>query len=997
MEKHNPDAQLTGDLTVAEGDELRDPLEVLADQFTRRCRAGESPSIEEQVQRYPQWEQEIRDLFPMIAAMERLKRQKERSSSGHASLGAVRLESLGDYRIVREIGRGGMGIVYEAVQESLHRRVAVKVLPQQLLLDPKHLMRFEREARTAARLHHTNIVPVFGTGEDDGFHYIVMQYIRGISLDNFSAPSRTNPKPSDETETGSLNVVTPGLEKSSSNHQPTQESGHGELTALFRDCRKVCALGLQAAEALAYAHAQGVLHRDIKPANLLLDTDGNLWITDFGVAKIVGTIQETRTGDTVGTLRYMAPEQLAGKPDVRSDIYSLGLTLYELLCLRPAFDATVHSQLMHQVLHEAPPRLRSLRPDVPRDLETIVLKTIARKPEDRYQTVSELVGDLQKFLSDRPISARRPSAAELLWRWCRRNPAVATLASLSLSLLVTVAVVASYGYAKTRAANKRVENAYQAELSAREKADETANLALEVLDRIFENYAPTRTMQVHEMNVAIDDDQEVTIPNQPALSDETATLLENMLEFYDRLALRGGNETPLRQKVARANRRVGQIHQSLGNWEDAKAAYQQAALVYEELTAESSEQSSFVIDLAGIHNEIGAIFEAAGDHEQARLSYRRAMELLAPTLENRDDSESAFELARTYYLLGRRSRPEVPVGPPHPPERHRHPNGEHSPNVSPPRRRSDPDSEEWIQQAIAQLQTLREKNPANPEYKHLLALCYRQLPPARGESRDRRSMDFDQRATQLLEELVKDYPSVAEYRYDLSETYAGADMGRPFRNREEHEFQEDRLRRALSLSQDLVREHPNVPEYSAAQVHILYRLAHLLHDPRRGPGPPGHRHRQNGRGNDDPLDEAERLLRQALKLQMAQVERFPDLPSNRGWLAILQRDLAIVLRDRGDIVAAREMIESSVDGFTALLESDSQNEVFHGPLARAYQDLAEILSETGEETEAIQAEQKAEQHRAQLPRSMRPGPHGHPRDPHRRRRPRGRLRHRDRP
>jgi tetratricopeptide (TPR) repeat protein len=287
-----------------------------------------------------------------------------------------------------------------------------------------------------------------------------------------------------------------------------------------------------------------------------------------------------------------------------------------------------------------------------------------------------------------------------------------------------------------------------------------------------------------------------------------------------------------------------------------------------------------------------------------------------------------------------------------------------------------------------------EKNPENPEYKHLLALCYRQQPPDHENSGGYRSFKSDQRATRLLEELVKDFPNVAEYRYDLSETYAQADVRRPFHNRDERTAAEDRLRRALSLSRELVRQHPNVPDYSAAQVYILQRLAHMLHGPPGGPGPPG---RRNQQADPDRLDEAEQLLRQALALQTAHVQRFPESPSNRGWLAIVQQNLAIVLRDRGDVEAARTMIESAISGFTDLVSSDPQNQIFHGPLAKAYEDLAEILTETDDDNSATVAEEKAEQHRALLPQTMRRFQDDRRRGPERHRRRRGRGRPRGRP
>ena len=164
---------------MSESDEELDPLEALAVDFMERQRRGESPSVAEYAARHPELAAEIEEVFPTIAVMEQLKVHKEHESGARVSLGGIRLERLGDFRILGEIGRGGMGIVYEAYQESLGRHVAVKVLPRQTLLDPQHLRRFQREAQTAARLHHTNIVPVFGVGEHDGFHYIVMQLIEG--------------------------------------------------------------------------------------------------------------------------------------------------------------------------------------------------------------------------------------------------------------------------------------------------------------------------------------------------------------------------------------------------------------------------------------------------------------------------------------------------------------------------------------------------------------------------------------------------------------------------------------------------------------------------------------------------------------------------------------------------------------------------------------------------------------------------------------------------
>src|SRR5262249_28725733 len=197
----------------------------------------------------------------------------------------------------------------------------------------------------------------------------------------------------------------------------------------------VARVGIQVAEALAYAHAQGILHRDIKPSNLLLDAKGTVWVTDFGLAKAEESEGLTQTGDIVGTLRYMAPERFDGRSDPRSDVYGLGATLYELLTLHPPFREPNRVKLIEQVLHESPTPPRQLDRRIPRDLETVVLKAMAREPGQRYTTADQLAEDLRRFTADRPILARRPGAAERAWRWCKRNPVMAALVAAVAALL----------------------------------------------------------------------------------------------------------------------------------------------------------------------------------------------------------------------------------------------------------------------------------------------------------------------------------------------------------------------------------------------------------------------------------------------------------------------------------------------------------------------------------------------------------------------------------
>ena len=331
----------------------RDPLELLAAEFMDRLRQGQHPSAEEYAVQHPELAEEIRELFPTVAMTERLKAREEQTSGGRATLGAAQLSRLGDFRIIREIGRGGMGVVFEAEQESLKRRVAVKVLPRQALLDEKHLKRFQREAQIAANLHHTNIVEVFGVGEQDAFHYYVMQFIEGVGLDVVVPALAKVINASVQSEAASVSPAPESSDLADAVRQLLGEEGFEQKTLLSEYWQSVARIGWQAAEALSYAHSQGVLHRDIKPANLLLTPQGAVWLTDFGLAKAAQSDDLSLSRDLVGTLRYMPPEQFRGQTDHRSDIYSLGLTLYELLALRPAYVESDQSKLMQRIMESS--------------------------------------------------------------------------------------------------------------------------------------------------------------------------------------------------------------------------------------------------------------------------------------------------------------------------------------------------------------------------------------------------------------------------------------------------------------------------------------------------------------------------------------------------------------------------------------------------------------------------------------------------------------------
>jgi WD40 repeat protein len=401
-------------------------VEVL-DAYLAAAQEGRAPTREELLAAHPEL---AADLETCLASLEFI-RQASLSASplvGHPTAiegdqGDSGLGDLGDFRILREVGRGGMGVVYEAVQRSLNRRVALKVLPFAAAMDPTQLRRFQTEALTAAQLHHTHIVPVYSVGCERGVHYYAMQFIEGQTLAQLIA-ERTWMEDGSATDAAARKGVSP---------TPSPSARSREFFRL------VATLGIQAAEALDHAHKVGVVHRGIKPANLLMDREAHLWITDFGLARLQDDAGVTMTGDLLGTLRYMSPEQALAKRgylDHRTDIYSLGVTLYELLTLRPAIDGRDRQEILASIAHDDPIPPRRIQPAIPRELDTILLKAMSKEPQSRYATAQELADDLRRFWEHRPIRARRPGLVERAAKWARRYRGVVAAAGIILILAV---------------------------------------------------------------------------------------------------------------------------------------------------------------------------------------------------------------------------------------------------------------------------------------------------------------------------------------------------------------------------------------------------------------------------------------------------------------------------------------------------------------------------------------------------------------------------------
>jgi serine/threonine protein kinase len=352
-----------------------------------------------------------------------------------------------DFRILRKVGHGGMGVVYEAEQLSLKRRVALKVLPGWAALDPRRLQRFKTEAQAAARGSHEHIVHVYGVGCESGVHYYTMELIEGSSLADIiqelqyqagldvSANQPTCPYPPPPATMFSPGPISPAL-------AALLKDGPVNSRAFFQSMAR---LGAEAAEALEHAHQKQIVHRDVKPGNLLVDGRGSLWVADFGLAQMPSDTRLTQSGELLGTLRYMSPEhaRTPDRVDHRTDVYSLGATLYELLTLQPAITGRDQETILHQIAQDDPRPPRRLNHQIPRDLETIVLAALAKAPEGRYASAREMAEDLRLFMQDLPIKRRPEANLRWLGRKVRRH-AVGILLGLAVFLVSALFVVIAY-------------------------------------------------------------------------------------------------------------------------------------------------------------------------------------------------------------------------------------------------------------------------------------------------------------------------------------------------------------------------------------------------------------------------------------------------------------------------------------------------------------------------------------------------------------------------
>jgi eukaryotic-like serine/threonine-protein kinase len=558
---------------------------------------------------------------------------------------------LGDFRILREIGRGGMGIVYEAEQVSLDRRVALKVLPFAAALDGKQLQRFKNEAQAAAHLHHTHIVPVHAVGCERGVHYYAMQFIEGKTLAAMITelrclaglpPVRGAASPGSSSTTDGQRTVAhlpalwsdDGLVPEIRRGGPCETLPEPRPTVLTRRSGKnsaffetVARLGEQAAEALEHAHRQGVIHRDIKPANLLVDAPDHLWVTDFGLARCLQSEAGlTGTGDLVGTLRYMSPEQALAKPfliDHRTDIYSLGVTLYELLTLEPAYGGRDRQEVLRQIAFEEPRSPRRVNPTIPVELETIVLKAMAKEPAARYATAQELADDLRRFLDKKPIQARRPTLMERARKWAQRHRPVVLTVLLLLVLAVPVQGVSTFliWQEKMRTQEALAETNRQ-KAAAQNQSDRAEANFLDLVSAAREFLALTQDGRWDRLT----------------RKEMRTQMAEKLLEFFKRIRNQRNWDQAARFERAWAYLLTANICRVHDRSAEATLNYRESVKLFEKLVEQFPDNPVYRKDLAHAYHGLGLHLACAEGAKAACTALEKAAEAYDKAMQCKPDS-----------------------------------------------------------------------------------------------------------------------------------------------------------------------------------------------------------------------------------------------------------------------------------------------------------------------------------------------------------------------
>jgi serine/threonine protein kinase len=684
-------------------------LDLIYNEILLREEIGESPHVDEYLVRFPDLACELKLQFDIEKAIHSTSGIHGQDHSTVFSTDSERSEptaspSVRGYEILGELGRGGMGVVYKARQLRLNRIVALKMILAGDHASPEAGLRFLAEAESIARLHHPHIVQIFAFGDCDGRPYFEMEYVAGGSL----------------------------AERLDGTPRPPREAARLVETL---------------ARAIHEAHQLGIVHRDLKPANILLSADGVPKIADFGLAKCLNVDNAlTRTHLIVGSPSYMAPEQ-AGQSTTpigpAADVYSLGAILYELLAGRPPFQAATVLETLEQVRLDQPIAPSRLQPKLPRDLVTICLKCLEKEPSRRYPSAIDLADDLKRFEAGQTIRARPVGSFERVWRWCRREPIVA---SLAIALLVGLIGVATQWWRAESHLSDALYERGRAEESRRRQIE--ANCALELsieAERTTRRRAQTRfDAAMKALNEFDSITNDPALLRDPQLEALRGKLLRTELGFYKELqaSLEEDASSEARLALSDASMRVAYLSWELGLQEEALATYRQALVLVEQLAAASPSDSKLQAALATCYTRIGFTLRTRGNSAQALAPYERAREI-QEKLAREDPADPHLQETFSWTLsnigvieqdLGRLAEAI---------QLHEH--------------------------TIAIHNGLVKMHPTNPRYRSDLAWCWRYLCMAhftRGDSAS--ALELAERAAVVHEELVAAHREDVEFRWRLA-------------------------------------------------------------------------------------------------------------------------------------------------------------------------------------------------------------------------------------
>jgi len=812
---------------------------------------------------------------------------------------------FGDYELLEEIARGGMGVVYRARQRSLNRLVALKMIGTGRSASALELRRFRIEAEAAAQLEHPAIVPIYEVGEHDGFAYFSMQFIEGGSLEDCLARFR-------------------------------------------KDVRSAARLIVTVARAVHHAHRHGILHRDLKPANILLDSTGQPHITDFGLAKRItpdepmqslfagepparrtSTQAMTQLGVIVGTPNFMPPEQAdprRGPVTIAADVYGLGAVFYTLLTGRPPFTGESTIGVLMQVVAEPPPAPRRSNPKVDHDLEFICLKCLEKTPERRYASAEDVARELERWLAGEPIKARPVSALGRTWKWARRRPTAAALVVVSAVAALALTIGGLwYG--------DRLRGALQEARQGRDAAQRNYLLAARA---------------VEDMVRRMEDE---TLPALPAVERVRRAVLLDALEFNKQFLAERDEDPKVCFEAGKAYRRVGGIHRLLGQLDQALSACDSARALQQAACQQLAHDPEPRRELAVVEQQRGSLLDTVGQLEEAEQAFLAAQRLREELLQSHpDDAESQRQLARIQAdlgsLLGELGRTDEA-------ERSLHRAVEISARLA----KEHPDTarhlfeqarslgslgrvvadsgrprlaEPSFRKAVELCAHLAGQHPTEPQYRKGLARARVNLGAllawsVRAPRRLAEAEEELSEARDLCRKLVEDFPDVPEYRQELASSLVNFGLATRDQPGRKRQAAEGAMREALTLRQRLVKECPAVPRYQRELARSHDLLGRLLDVAGQA-------------------EAAEAQWQAALALQRKLVLDHPTIPGFLNDLGNTLDGLGESSLRRQQATAARSCLEEAVQWHRRAIQANAHTPVFRRALIRDYDQLADALA-----------------------------------------------------